>query len=154
MSNSTVRAETIKCINVFQDLSNEELDKVASVLKHQKYPPGSQLIVQDQKASEVFFIVNGRVRVEMARLDGKTPETLTMLSSGDAVGELALARVGRRTASVVAQMESEICSGDAAEINKLFEANPTIGLKVFRSLSRILAERLGDTNIMLRNTTI
>jgi CRP/FNR family transcriptional regulator len=154
MSDSTVRAETIQSINVFQDLSHEELTKVASVLKHKKYTQGSQLIVQDQKASEVFFIVNGRVRVEMARLDGKTHETLTMLSGGDAVGELALARVGRRTASVVAQMDSEICSGDAGEINKLFEANPTIGLKVFRSLSRILAQRLGDTNIMLRNTTI
>jgi len=153
MSVSNVPAETIKSIIVFQDLSHEELDKVASVLKYQKYPQGSQLIVQDQKASEVFFIVNGRVRVEMARLGGKTSETLTMLSSGDAVGELALARVGRRTASVITQMESEICSGDSAEINKLFEANPTIGLKVFRSLSRILAERLGDTNIMLRNTT-
>lgn len=138
---------------VFEGLSQEELEKVAACLTKKKLPQGTQLIVQESNDAEVFFIREGRVRVEIAKVGGKGVETLTTLSSGETVGELALARSGRRTASAVTQMETEIFSCDAAALNRLFDQNPVIGMNVFRNLTRVLAERLADTNMMLRNAT-
>jgi CRP-like cAMP-binding protein len=48
-------------------------------------------------------------------------------------------------------MDTEICSCDAKVLNDLFDQNPAIGLKVFRNLTNVIADRLGDMNLMLRN---
>lgn len=153
MSKPEIHFESLKKFPIFEGLSSNDLEQVATVLKHQKVPQGTQLIRQEQNAAEVFFINDGRVRVEMMGVDGKASEVLTTLTAGDSVGELALARVGRRTASAITQMDSELYSADAASLNTLFERHPLIGLKVFRNLSKVLAGRLVDTNFLVRNAT-
>ncbi len=153
MSTQSANPEKLKHMKIFQGLASDDLVKIAKVMKFEKKPSATQLIFEDQKASEVFFIVDGRVRIEMARVQGGNPEFLTTISAGDTVGELALARLGRRTASALTQMDTEICSCDAKALNDLFDQNPTIGLKVFRNLTNIIADRLGDMNLMLRNAS-
>lgn len=151
MSNSGVRVEALKNFQIFEGLSSRDLEHIAGVLKQQLVIQGAQLIKQERNDGEVFFIVEGRIRVEMVGVDGKAMEILTTLNAGDTVGELALARVGRRTASAVVQMDSQLYSADASALNALFEKHPEIGLQVFRNLSRVLASRLVDTNFLVRN---
>ena len=153
MSQSKITAENLQTFQVFEGLSPEDLNRLATILKYEKYPQGTQLILQEDSDSDVFFILHGRVRVEITRVDGRATETLTTLSGGETVGELALARVGRRTASAITQMESDIFSCDASAMNSLFDSHPKIGMQVFRNLTRVLASRLADTNMMLRNAT-
>ena len=151
MSTQSANPEKLKHMKIFQGLGSDDLVKIAKVMKFEKKSSATQLIFEDQKASEVFFIIDGRVRIEMARVQGGNPEFLTTISAGDTVGELALARLGRRTASALTQMDTEICSCDAKVLNDLFDQNPAIGLKVFRNLTNVIADRLGDMNLMLRN---
>jgi len=153
MSTQSANPEMLKHMKIFQGLGSDDLVKIAKVMKFEKKASATQLIFEDQKASEVFFIVDGRVRIEMARVQGGNPEFLTTISAGDTVGELALARLGRRTASALTQMDTEVCSCDAKVLNDFFDQNPTIGLKVFRNLTNIIADRLGDMNLMLRNAS-
>jgi CRP/FNR family cyclic AMP-dependent transcriptional regulator len=153
MSTQSANPEMLKHMKIFQGLDSDDLVKIAKVMKFEKKASATQLIFEDQKASEVFFIVDGRVRIEMARVQGGNPEFLTTISAGDTVGELALARLGRRTASALTQMDTEVCSCDAKALNDLFDQHPTIGLKVFRNLTNIIADRLGDMNLMLRNAS-
>jgi|688.fasta_scaffold151958_5 CRP-like cAMP-binding protein len=153
MSTQSANPEMLKHMKIFQGLGSDDLGKIAKVMKFEKKASATQLIFEDQKASEVFFIIDGRVRIEMARVQGGNPEFLTTISAGDTVGELALARLGRRTASALTQMDTEVCSCDAKALNDLFDQNPTIGLKVFRNLTNIIADRLGDMNLMLRNAS-
>jgi SulP family sulfate permease len=152
MSNADVRLEALKGFQIFEGLSGTALDLIKTALERQIVAQGTQLIRQEQRDDDVFFVVDGRVRVEMAGVDGKTSEVLTTLTAGDTVGELALARVGRRTASAITQMESEIYTASASRLNQIFDQHPMIGLTIFRNLTRILASRLVDTNFMLRNT--
>ena len=153
MSTPSATPEMLQHMKIFQGLAFDDLKKIANVMKFEKKPSASQLIFEDQKASEVFFIIDGRVRIEMARVQGGNPEFLTTISAGDTVGELALARLGRRTASALTQMDTDLCYCDAKTLNELFDQNPTIGLKVFRNLTNIIADRLGDMNLMLRNAS-
>lgn len=153
MSTKLATPEMLKKMKVFSGLASADLEKIATVMKYERKSSGSQLILEDQKASEVFFIIDGRVRIEMARVQGGNPEFLTTIGAGDTVGELALARLGRRTASALTQMDTELCYCDAKDLNKLFDDNPKIGLHVFRNLTNIIADRLGDMNFMLRNAT-
>lgn len=153
MSATAVDPEMLKSMRIFNGLSPDDLAKISTVMKFQKRTTASQLIVEDQRASEVFFIISGRVRIEMARIDGGDPEFLTTLGAGETVGELALARLGRRTASALTQMDSQICSCNAAELNALFDNHPSIGLRVFRNLTNIISDRLGDMNLMVRNSS-
>jgi CRP-like cAMP-binding protein len=151
MSNPGVKTETLKNFQLFAGLSANDLEHIANVLKYHVAPQGTQLIKQERNDGEVFFIVEGRIRVEMIGVDGKAMEILTTLNAGDTVGELALARVGRRTASAVAQMDAQLYTAEASALNALFEKHPEIGLQVFRNLSKVLASRLVDTNFLVRN---
>jgi CRP-like cAMP-binding protein len=151
MSTETPTPGMLTQMKIFEGLTTEDLATIVKIMKFERKPSATQLIFEDQKASEVFFIVDGRVRIEMARVQGGNPEFLTTISAGDTVGELALARLGRRTASALTQMDTDLCYCDAKELNSLFDANPMIGLKVFRNLTNIIADRLGDMNLMVRN---
>lgn len=145
--------EMLKSVKIFNDLSKDELAVLAKIMTFERRPAGSQLVFEDQRATEVFFIIDGRVRIEMSRVQGGAPELLTTISGGETVGELALARQGRRTASALTQMATELCVCDAKILNAEFEKHPAIGLKVFRNLTNVIAERLSNMNFMIRNTT-
>jgi CRP/FNR family cyclic AMP-dependent transcriptional regulator len=153
MTTKNPSPDMLKDIRIFHGLSPDDLSKLAKIMTYEKRPTASQLVREAQKASEVFFIINGRVRIEMARLQEGSPELLTTLGSGDTVGELALARNGRRTASALTQTDSELCVCDANELNSVFDKHPEIGLRVFRNLTNVIADRLGDMNFMVRNTS-
>ena len=151
MSSEKPVIEQLKKFDVFEGLSEADLSVVAKVLTPCKVAQGEQFIVQEQGSKDVYFIVTGRTRVQMSLPDKDTSEVLATLSAGDTVGELALARSGRRTASAIAQMESTMLKCDASVLNALFDQHPAIGMRVFRNLTRVLSDRLADTNMMLRN---
>ena len=151
MGASNTIIEQLKKFDVFHGLSDSDLAKIAGILTQRKVTSGEQFIVQDEGSKEVFFIVSGRAKVQIRLVDGSNSEVIASISAGETVGELALARSGRRTATAIAQMDSELLTCDAEIMNALFDQNPAIGMRVFRNLTRVLSDRLADTNMMLRN---
>ena len=154
MSNLGIRTEVLKNFQIFEGLASRDLESVAEVLKLQAIKTGIPLIKREAQDGQIFFIVDGEVRVEMIGTDGKTSEILTTLSAGDTVGELALVRVGRRSASAVAAKDSVIYSVTESVLNALLDKHPTIGLRIFRNLSKILATRLLDTNLLVQKKSL
>lgn len=154
MSNLGIRTEALKNFQIFSGLSTRDLEHVAEVLKLQAIRKGTELIRQESQDGQIFFIVDGEVSVQMIGIDGKTSETLTTLSAGDTVGELALVRIGRRSASAVTAVDSVIYSADQNILNTLLDRHPSIGLCIFRNLSKILASRLMDTNTLVQKKSL
>ena len=151
MSSEKPTLEQLRKFDVFAGLGDADLSIVAAVLIPYRVTQGQQFIVQDQGSRDVFFIVSGRARVQINLPMADKSEVVATLSAGDTVGELALARSGRRSATAIAQMESMLLKCDADVMNELFDKHPSIGMTVFRNLTRVLSERLENTNMMLRN---
>lgn len=132
-------------------LEDADLQSLASLLSLETIAAGTEFLRHDDANGKVYFIVDGMVEVTVPLVANKGRAQLAKLGRGDTVGEFALVRDARRSASSVAISEVVALSGDNVALLNHFELHPRLGYLVFRNLSRILVERLVDTNMTLRN---
>ncbi|MFO8071467.1 MAG: Crp/Fnr family transcriptional regulator [Polyangia bacterium] len=115
------------------------------------YEGGEIIYAEDDESTEVFMVIDGRVRViKRVRL---VERDIAILRSGDIFGESALARGHRRPASAVALGDCRVLAFEADDFEKLLEGQPAIALKLIGQLVRRLQsseERI--ENMMLRDS--
>ena len=91
----------LRRVPLFQRLSPEDLQRIASVATERWFEEGAALVREGEAGDELFVIVEGRVRV-VHRADDGTERTLRTYGEGDHIGELAVLRERPRIATVVA----------------------------------------------------
>ncbi len=91
----------LRRVPLFERLSPEDLQRIASVATERWFEDGAALVREGEAGDELFVILEGRVRV-IHRTDEGTQRTLRTYSEGDHIGELAVLRDRPRVATVVA----------------------------------------------------
>ena len=91
----------LRRVPLFQQLSPEDLQRIASVATERWFEEGAALVREGEAGDELFVIVEGRVRVVHRAEDG-SERTLRTYGEGDHIGELAVLRARPRVATVVA----------------------------------------------------
>jgi hypothetical protein len=91
----------LRRVPLFQQLSPEDLQRIASVATERWFDDGEPLVREGEPGDELFVIVEGRVRV-VHRADDGTERILRTYGEGDHIGELAVLRSQPRVATVVA----------------------------------------------------
>lgn len=97
---TAVRADDLAPLAVFHGISTEALVPLAAHLRPLTAAPGQVLMQQGELAVSFLLIGSGRAEVTHTGQDGH--ETVVSLEPGLIVGEIALLRDARRTATVVA----------------------------------------------------
>jgi hypothetical protein len=92
----------LRRVPLFQQLSPEDLQRVASVATERWFDDGAELVREGEAGDELFVILEGRVRV-IHRADDGTERTVRTYGEGDHIGELAVLRNAPRMATVVAE---------------------------------------------------
>ena len=115
------------------------------------YEGGEMVFAEDDEASEVFMILDGRVRmIKRVRL---VERDIVILKSGDIFGETALIRGQLHPASAVALGQCRVLAFEADEFEALLRDQPEIALKLAVQLIRRLGaaeERI--ENMMLKDS--
>lgn len=140
-------SETQLCLG----LTSDDLVTLASRLREVTIPAGKNFIEHDSCTNQVFVILEGQVEVAIPLVGNRGQTVLAKLGRGETVGEFALIREARRAASSRALTELKVLVTESDDLMKLFEVHPRIGYLVFRNLSRIIVDRLVDTNMAVRN---
>ncbi len=91
----------LRRVPLFQQLSPEDLQRIASVATERWFDEGAALVREGEAGDELFVIVEGRVRVVHRAEDG-SERTLRTYGDGDHIGELAVLRAQPRVATVIA----------------------------------------------------
>ena len=93
----------IEDLFLFQDLSEEHLDKIAGVAKESSFNAGSTLFRTGQAADSLYIIEMGTVKVMKVDSASGDSEEIARLGSGSHFGEMALVPKGHlRTATIEA----------------------------------------------------
>jgi CPA1 family monovalent cation:H+ antiporter len=111
--------ELIAKVPMFADLSREQLDAVAHLLRPRFAIPDEQLIQEGDRADAMYFISSGKVEVLAA---GK----IYTLGRGDFTGEMALVSGKRRQADVFARSYCQLLVLKEDDFQRLFKNNPEI----------------------------
>ena len=114
--------ETLAGVDAFRDLSQSELQQLASRSSLVQIQRGRHLIRQGEDADALYIVVSGRFTVYR---DGQI-EPITEIGAGLPIGEIAFFTGGKRTASIVAERDSLVLRLVKEEFESLARSSPQI----------------------------
>lgn len=125
---------------------------VTPYLERLELDPHSTFICQGAPSEAVFFIEQGQVSVQLETAD-ENLKRLRTLGPGMIVGEISFCLRRPRIASVVADTHTKVWSLNHADLVRLSGAEPAISAAFQAYLSRIMAERLSQSNRLVQSLT-
>lgn len=132
----------LRDIPLFDGLSRGELSAIESILHRREYDPEEVLFHQGNPGVGMYIIREGTIEIVYE----PTSEILAELSDGDFFGELALLNETPRSATAIARTESVLYGLFRPDLLGLVKREPSLGVEVLLRMSRVISERLIQTN--------
>ena len=136
----------LRAIPLFDGLATGELSEIKSILHRRDYDPEEVLFHQGNPGVGMYIIQEGVIEI----VDETTGDTLAELSDGDFFGELALLNETPRSATAVARTEAVLYGLFRPDLLGLVERDPSLGVQILLRMSRVISERLVQTNETVR----
>ena len=139
--------EELAALRSMSELSVEDREIMMGLAKPVSYTAGQALIEQGQSLSVLFFILTGRVGVRISR--NSISIQVGILGPGEIVGELSFVSWEPAAASVAALEDVEVLKFDLDWADMLTEQHPQTAVRLYRSLSLVLSQRVREANARL-----
>ena len=127
--------ERLNNISIFSPLDDEEVNLLANASAVRVFAPDEKIVRKGQKGNSMFVIHRGSVFIQI-REDGK-PKKIKTLHEGEFFGEMGLFTGEPRTATVIAEEETEVLEINHLCLKPILESNP----ELVESFSRLIGER-------------
>lgn len=124
-------------IELFGELTPEELATVSSLAKVQAFATRSAVVTQGDPADALFAIIRGRLKVVACGPDGRDT-VLGIMAEGEVFGEIALLDGGTRSATVTAIEPCELLVIERSRFLELLHQSSPIAVKLLVVLSKRL----------------
>lgn len=131
-------------VPLFTGLCEEELRLIGTVAVRRRYSRGAVVFFEHEPGDTLYIIEDGQVRIYRLAEDGRE-KTLTLLSSGDFFGEMALIDDEPRSAIAEATDPSVLLAIHKRDFHKLIQSQPHMAMSMIKGLSL----RLRQTNKQL-----
>lgn len=140
----------IKQAAIFQDLEEEELEKIADICKEQKFKFGQMIFKEGEPGNRLFLISEGEVRISRD-VPGSGEEALTVLKKGACFGEMSVFDRSERSTDAIANTDCTLVTVTRSDFEMLLDFERDLAYKVLWRVVRLLSERLRVTNDNLRS---
>jgi CPA1 family monovalent cation:H+ antiporter len=127
----------IQRLSIFSGLDEEQLDRVARLLRPRFTVPNERVIRQGDRGDAVYFIASGAVEV-------KLPARRVRLGTGELFGEMALLSGKPRQADVVALTYCRLMLLRKADFERFLATNPEAKAEIGRILETRLSVNQED----------
>jgi glutaminase len=142
---STGGGVAIRDYELFDDLTKDELLVVSAFLKRRPYRSGETIIRVGDEACDLFFLARGSASVLLTLPSGAI-KRLATFSAGMCFGEMAVLDRAPRSAMIRADSAVECDLLSAEDLERLGQSHPAVTIKLFRSLSLGLSQKLRKAN--------
>ncbi len=127
--------ERLNNISIFSPLDDNEVETLANASTVRVFAPDEKIVRKGQKSNSMFVIHRGSVFVQITE-DGK-PKKIRTLREGDFFGEMGLFTGEPRTATVIAEEETEVLEINHLCVKPILENNP----ELVESFGKLIEER-------------
>jgi len=136
----------LKSIELFHNLNDSQLTRIADRSKRETYDDGEMIIRQGAPGDSMFVIVSGQVVI--GRINGdEVFHPVLYLGQGQVFGEVALLDQGVRSASVAADQNATVVHAiDRTAFLNLCREDTALGFTVMKNLATDLAFKLRHSN--------
>jgi len=130
-------ANALRPISILAPLTDEQIGQLAQTAQQQVFTAGETLVYEKASGDSLFVIIAGRVRVEK-RLETGQVSVLAHLGPDEFFGEMSLLTGEPRSASVVAEVETEVIVVHKTSLAEIALADS----RVLEKLTMALEQRL------------
>jgi CRP-like cAMP-binding protein len=129
----TSDVEALRKVRFFEELTDDDLGRVAKLGQRQSYAAGDALVERDSDRGGLFVILSGTAQVEVG---GAVHD----LGRGDFFGEMALLGRTRRSASVRATEPVEALVIETIYFDPFLIQNPSVAVAILHGVVERLRE--------------
>ena len=123
--------DRLKEVTLFRDLSDEDIEVVASVLEEAFYKKGAVVWEEDTPEQGLHIVEHGKVRVCRKTREGHR-QVLAVLKEKNFYGELSILDGRAHSASVEAVEDTKVLVLRKSSMDKLLKDNPHIAFNIVR----------------------
>jgi hypothetical protein len=136
-----VRIEELRRFELFANLDDEELAKLAKIGSPEKVGAGSEVLEENEPATTVYMVANGKVGVTMKSRRGQEA-VIDEVGPGGMFGWSAALDDKTFTAAVRTVEDSTLLAFDGGRLRQLFEEDHRIGYRMVRNIALVVSTRL------------
>lgn len=131
-------------IYLFKTMAPDEMASIAAIGEVKPLMAGETIFLRGEKATALYFIKNGQVKIEQSTKGGDSIEVAT-LSAGSHFGEMAFVDGEARSATATATDRCELIVIGYEKLNLLLMKNLNVAVKFYKELGHYLCGRLRAT---------
>ena len=142
-----VSTEALRTCELFDDLSEEELQEVAGVCREESHEGGCVIFAEGSEATTLYILQEGKVRLEYQicpQPDFCREIAIVLDRRGQVFGWSALVRPRRLTATARCVGGVTLIAIEVSDLNDIMEKNSHIGFEVMKKLAEVIASRLRE----------
>lgn len=134
----------LKKIPFFVNLATRELMNINMIVERVKVTAGEEIVKEGTPCDAIYIIKDGSVSVQ------KEGRQIVALEKAQTFGEVSFVDKGDRSASVTAREDTVLMKIPSQTFEKLLAREPALAAKIYRSIGALLAQRLRETNDVLK----
>jgi CRP/FNR family cyclic AMP-dependent transcriptional regulator len=137
----------LKNIDIFSDLSPDEIKDFLASAQKKMYSHGSIVIQRGDVGDIIYLILKGRVKVVLTHIEGREI-ILNVMKTGDYFGEMSVFDYMLRSATIIAEEDSEFLMISREALTNEIRKNPKIALKMLSNMSNKVREMNEQVNCL------
>ena len=149
MSTLVSNLELIRRIPLFSMLTASQAESVAQAVVKSRFKPGEAIVEQGKKSDSLAIILTGRARVMTIDKRGREA-TLATLQPGDYIGEMSLIDNEPHSATVRAQVTTDVLVLGRLEFARCLPENSSVAYAVMMGL----VQRLRHANRQIESLAL
>ena len=131
--------ELIRRVPLFALLTASQAEAVADAVIKQRFKRGEIIVEQGEKSNTLFIILTGRVRVVTSDKRGREV-ILATLQPGDYIGEMSLIDNEPHSATVRAEVQTDMLTLGRAEFARCLPENSSMAYAIMKGLVQRLRQ--------------
>ena len=131
--------ELIRRVPLFALLTSAQAESVADAVVKRRFKRGEVVVEQGDKSNTLFIILTGRARVITADKRGREV-ILASLQPGDYIGEMSLIDNQAHSATVRAEVQTDILALGRAEFARCLPENSSMAYAIMKGLVQRLRQ--------------
>ncbi len=140
-----VASQTLSAVELLSKLPAEEVRRLEARVRWHRYRANEQIIDREADSRDVFFIVQGKVRVVNFSLSGREI-SFADIDAGGYFGELAALDGAPRSANIVALAPTTVAIMSPTMFHQLLGNYPVVALQLIQHLVSVI--RTSNSRIM------
>ena len=130
---------------LFDQLSEEEITLFMEKFKKMSLKTGDYVFKETEIGDTLYIVENGTVSM-IKSIVGDVEKKIFVAQKGLIFGEFSFMDGGVRSASAIAEEDSDLLYLERKDFNVFIQENPSAGAKLFANMLNIVVERLRSTN--------